>query len=142
MKNFFLKTLIFLKLLLLIFSAVDLRITRTSKYEKDKLQNLTPFLVSLSSEDQFKKVKNVDLICIIDISWSMYGQKLNLVKDSLKSLVKLMQETDRLALVPFESTVDKSKIFQFHYMTADNKDKALKYIGELSDNGGTRFINR
>ena len=137
MKNFFLKALIFLKLLLLILGAVDLRITRTSKYEKDKLQNLTPFLVSLSSEDQFKKEKNVDLICIIDVSGSMNGQEIALVKDSLKSLVKLMQETDQIAFVPFESSVDTSKIFPLQPMTTENKDKAYKYIGDLDASGGT-----
>jgi len=137
MKNFLLKALIFLKLLLLIIGAVDLRITRTSKYEKNKLQNLTPFLVSLSSEDQFKKEKNVDLICIIDVSGSMNGQEIALVKDSLKSLVKLMQETDQIAFVPFESSVDTSKIFPLQPMTTENKDKAYKYIGDLDASGGT-----
>ena len=61
----------------------------------------TPFIINIMSPDIMNKKSNVDLICIIDISGSMKAQKLNLVKESLKSLILLMDSKDRLALILF-----------------------------------------
>ena len=69
-----------------------------SKSHIDKSGYYTPLVVSLSTEDKNEKVKPVDLICIVDISVSMYGEPLDLVKESLKYLIKLMNDTDNFAL--------------------------------------------
>ena len=90
----------------------------------DKLFNQnTPFIININSPQpkEGEKKCNADLICVIDISYSMEGFKLELVKKSLKILTKMMDENDRLALVLFD---DKASIyFDLDYMTEKNKCK-------------------
>ena len=72
----------------------------------DKLFNKnTPFIININTPKlkTATKMCNADLICVIDISGSMFGTKLDMVKKSLIILIKLMDENDRLALVLFES---------------------------------------
>lgn len=44
----------------------------------------------------------MDLICVIDDSGSMKGKKAQLVRKSLKYLLKIMNEDDRISLVKFD----------------------------------------
>ena len=70
----------------------------------DKLFNeYTPFVVNINTQKLkvAKKMCNADLICVIDVSGSMSGQKIDLVKKSLIILVKMMDKDDRLSLIIF-----------------------------------------
>ena len=62
---------------------------------------------------------HADLLCVIDISGSMAGSKINLVKKSLNILIELMDQNDRLGLVLFNQR--GGKFFDFHYLNKDNK---------------------
>ena len=78
---------------------------RMSILKGDKLLNEnTPFVVNLSTPqpDENDKKCNVDLICVIDISGSMTGQKIYEVKESLKILLSFLEEKDRLCLILFD----------------------------------------
>ena len=82
---------------------------RMSILKGDKLLNEnTPFVINLSTPqpDENDKKCNVDLICVIDISGSMSGQKIYQVKESLKILISLMDEKDRLCLILFDSRAE------------------------------------
>ena len=46
---------------------------------------------------------NVDLICVIDNSGSMNGEKIALVRDTLKFLVETLTPSDRISLILFNS---------------------------------------
>lgn len=46
---------------------------------------------------------SVDLICVIDVSGSMQGSKLNLVKDTMKVLIEILTPSDRLSIITFDS---------------------------------------
>ena len=73
----------------------------------DKLFNEnTPFVINLFvPESKNLKIRcNADLICVIDISASMAGDKIDLVKKSLKSLVRKMDETDRICIILFNNS--------------------------------------
>ena len=63
----------------------------------------TPFAINLTTPepDGHDKKSNADLICVIDISASMCGAKIQQVKDSLKILLDLMDEKDRICLILF-----------------------------------------
>ncbi len=88
----------------------------------DKLFNEnTPFVINISApepKDDEKKC-NADLICVIDISGSMSGEKIFLVKESLKILVEMMDKNDRLALVLFDNIA--SIFYDLNYMTDKEK---------------------
>ena len=102
MNSRYLFVVILMQMISFSLNDLSLEILR-SKSHSDQTGNLTPLVVSLSSEDIINKVKGVDLICIVDVSGSMSGQPINLVRESLKYLVGLMNEQDRVALVTFES---------------------------------------
>lgn len=51
---------------------------------------------------QYSQVKpNIDLICVIDVSESMKGEKIDNVKKALKYLLELLGENDRICLITF-----------------------------------------
>ena len=82
---------------------------RMSILKGDKLLNEnTPFVINLSAPqpNEDDKKCNVDLICVIDISGSMSGEKIYQVKESLKILISLMDEKDRLCLILFETNAE------------------------------------
>ena len=116
--------------------SMSLEINR-SKSHVDQTGDLTPLVVTLSSEDKTQKMKGVDLICIVDVSGSMSGDKIKLVKESLKYLVKLMNETDNLALITF--SFDAEVINKLTPMTPENKTDLLNNIDYLYANGGTNI---
>lgn len=66
-----------------------------------------PVLVSIkSSDDELVEGKMVrynalDLVCVIDVSGSMSGEKIQLVRDSLLYVLEQLSERDRMALVTF-----------------------------------------
>ena len=118
--------------------SLGLEINRAKSHE-DQTENLTPLVISLSSEDKNEKVRGVDLICIIDVSGSMYdNNKMTLVKESLKILVKMMNENDNIALVQFSSS---AKIIQpFINMTIENKKYIIDKIENLEASEGTNIL--
>ena len=78
---------------------------KISALKGDKLFNQnTPIIINLNSPESESNEKkcNADLICVIDISGSMDGEKIELVRESLKILVEMMDKNDRLSLILFE----------------------------------------
>ena len=110
-----------------------------SKAHIDKSGSYTPLVVSLSTEDKNEKMKPVDLICIVDVSGSMSGAPINLVKESLNYLVKLMNDTDNFALVTFSS--NSQIVNNLTIMTEENKNVILGKIQNLRASGGTNIYS-
>ena len=115
----------------------SLQISRSKSHE-DQTNSLTPLVVKLSSMDKSEKTKGVDLICVVDVSGSMRGSRISLVKESLKYLTKLMDNRDRLAIVAF--TDSASVKLHLTDMTEANKETAIKVINGLIAYGGTDII--
>ena len=116
-----------------------------SIYKGDKLFNQnTPFIINLFApekkveEEEEKKVR-ADLVCVIDNSGSMEGDKIYQVKESLKILVDMMDEKDRIALILFNSS---AKLLNgLEYLTSENKTKIKKKIEEINADGGTNIAS-
>ena len=81
----------------------------------------------------------VDLVCVIDHSGSMYGEKIELLKKTFHSLLEYLGENDRLSVVAFNN--DAISLNPLLRMTAENKAKVLAVIDTLEAKGGTD-INR
>ena len=108
----------------------------------EKLFSLnTPFVINLTTPepDVCDKKSNADLICVIDVSRSMWGTKIEQVKESLKILVNLMDERDRICLILFESNAEK--YYDINYLTKQNKKNLMEIIDEISTNGGTNILS-
>ena len=114
-----------------------------SIYKGDKLLNEnTPFVVNLlapESKEQTEKKVNADLICVIDISGSMSGGKIHLVRESLKVLIDIMDPKDRIALVLFSS--DAQLYYDLNYLTSENKSKLKNLINNINASGGTNIAS-
>ena len=115
-----------------------LQISRSQSHS-DQTGSLTPLVVKLSSDDKTEKTNIVDLICIVDISGSMGGSRINLVKESLKYLVKLMDSKDKLAIVTFTKTAAIK--FPLTQMTDIGKNDAINAINSLKAGGGTNIYS-
>ena len=117
---------------------VSLQISRANS--NDKTDPLTPLVVSLIGEDtNRKKIKDVDLICVVDVSGSMYGNKISLVKETLLHLVKQMTENDKLAIIPFNSGIPSNSLLSLTAMTKSGINTANNKINALRASGGTNI---
>ena len=109
----------------------------------DKLFNEnTPFVINLlapETKEQEEKRVSADLICVIDISGSMCGEKISLVKESLKILVDMMDPKDRIALVLFEN--EAKLYYDINYLTPENKSKIKDLINNINASGGTNIAS-
>jgi Mg-chelatase subunit ChlD len=79
----------------------------------------------------------INIVCVIDKSGSMAGNKMNLVKETLKFMVEQLKSEDQLAIVAFDTHVDTH--LQFMKMDSDNKKKAQRVISELKPGSQTNL---
>ena len=99
----------------------------------------TAFVISLTSPDKLEKDSNVDLLCVIDISGSMKGQKLTQIKLSLKSIISFMTPKDRLCIILFN---DNANIYlNLDFMTEEKKKIYLEKIEKIKAHGGTNILS-
>ena len=121
---------------------IDNKDLEISVLKGDKLFNQnTPFIININTPKltSAKKMCNADLICVIDISGSMFGEKLALLKKSLIILLKMMDEKDRLALVLFS---DDANIYcDLDYMTESRKNYFISKVNKLVPKGCTNILS-
>lgn len=79
----------------------------------------------------------MDLVCVIDDSGSMAGSKAKLVRKSLKYLLKIMNENDRITLISFDSKA--TILTPFLRNNATNKDTFKKAIKQVVGRGSTNI---
>ena len=108
----------------------------------DKLFNeYTPFVININTQKLkvAKKMCNADLICVIDVSGSMSGEKIDLVKKSLIILVKMMDKDDRLSLIIFSN--DSEILFDLDYMTDERKNDVISIINNIKVRDYTNILS-
>ncbi|XP_022990257.1 uncharacterized protein LOC111487191 [Cucurbita maxima] len=102
----------------------------------DKRQNCTGNQVSLS---QFSRTPRapVDLVTVLDISGSMAGTKLALLKRAMGFVIQNLSSSDRLSVIAFSSTA--RRLFPLRRMTDTGRQQALQAVNSLVANGGTNI---
>ena len=109
----------------------------------EEIDQTTPVKISVKCVDfsvppenfQFQDHGGIDLICVVDVSGSMEGEKLQLVKKTLHYMVSLMKEYDRLALVVFNRG---SKVLsQLKTLSEHNLTMFKEIINGIEAEGGT-----
>lgn len=79
-----------------------------------------------------------DITFIIDTSGSMQGESIKQAKQSLRFAINTLSPQDSFNIIAFES--NSHNLFnQTHMATPENIVKALKFIAQLSANGGTEM---
>lgn len=98
-----------------------------SRHDFEAHNSRLPFLVSLEVQDTESEHlrMGLDLVLVIDISASMLGEKLDLVKETLVFLLGELTERDRVCLIKFGSLA--TQITGFRRMSDENK-RELKEI--------------
>lgn len=91
-----------------------------------------------SQEDQLAQA-TLDLVCLIDCSGSMNGFKLTQVQQTLVYMMEILQPTDRMALVAFNS--EAVVLNSLRLATKENKcGRLLSNIQKLTAVGGTNIV--
>nr|GMD69463.1 E3 ubiquitin-protein ligase WAV3 isoform X1 [Ipomoea batatas] len=79
----------------------------------------------------------VDLVTLLDVSGSMAGTKLALLKRAMGFVIQHLGPTDRLSVIAFSSSA--RRLFPLRKMTDTGKQEALQAVNSLSSNGGTNI---
>ncbi|KAJ7981017.1 Zinc finger C3HC4-type RING finger family protein [Quillaja saponaria] len=79
----------------------------------------------------------VDLVTVLDVSGSMAGTKLALLKRAMGFVIQNLGPTDRLSVIAFSSTA--RRIFPLRRMTNTGRQQALQAVNSLASNGGTNI---
>ncbi|KAL6552839.1 hypothetical protein OROHE_008203 [Orobanche hederae] len=79
----------------------------------------------------------VDLVTVLDISGSMAGTKLALLKRAMGFVIQNLGPNDRLAVVAFSSTA--RRLFPLRRLSEAGRQHALQAVNSLIANGGTNI---
>ncbi|PKI64414.1 E3 ubiquitin-protein ligase WAV3 [Punica granatum] len=79
----------------------------------------------------------VDLVTVLDVSGSMAGTKLALLKRAMGFVVQNLGPADRLSVIAFSSTA--RRLFPLRRMTDTGRQQALQAVNALTSNGGTNI---
>ncbi|KAG7035476.1 hypothetical protein SDJN02_02272, partial [Cucurbita argyrosperma subsp. argyrosperma] len=79
----------------------------------------------------------VDLVTVLDVSGSMAGTKLALLKRAMGFVIQNLGPSDRLSVISFSSTAHR--LFPLSRMTDLGRQQALRAVNSLSSNGGTNI---
>ncbi|XP_015874446.2 E3 ubiquitin-protein ligase WAV3 isoform X1 [Ziziphus jujuba] len=80
---------------------------------------------------------SVDLVTVLDVSGSMAGTKLALLKRAMSFVVQNLGPSDRLSVIAFSSTA--RRLFPLRRMTEIGRQQALQSVNSLISNGGTNI---
>ncbi|KAJ4910965.1 Zinc finger (C3HC4-type RING finger) family protein [Raphanus sativus] len=79
----------------------------------------------------------VDLVTVLDVSGSMAGTKLALLKRAMGFVIQNLGPFDRLSVISFSSTARRN--FPLRLMNETGKQEALQAVNSLVSNGGTNI---
>jgi len=121
---------------------VDQAIKLTLRLKKKTIQSSSfssqtfPMLASLLVDELATTNKApLDLVCVIDHSGSMSGEKIELVKESFKSLLRFLGDSDRLSIVIFDNNA--SRLVPLVRTTEKNKKLILSQLKNVQGDGYT-----
>jgi Ca-activated chloride channel family protein len=95
-------------------------------------------LASPSYAGRKEKILNKNLVFAIDSSGSMSGKKIIQAKEAVRFVINHMDGQDRFSLVDFDDGVSlfSPKLIA---AAAENREKALRFVDEIEDSGGTNI---
>lgn len=101
-------------------------------------ENYFMLLASPRYTKKKERVLNKNLIFVIDSSGSMRGQKIIQAKEAVRFIIHHLDEQDRFSIVDFDDGVE-TFISELVPATAENREKAVSFVDEIEDAGGTNI---
>jgi len=115
---------------------LSLRLKKKTLQSSSFAEQTLPMLVSLAVDNiKSSKKAPLDLICVIDHSGSMSGEKIALVRNTFQYLLQYLGDSDRLSIVIFDDSAQR--LFPLICATEENKQKILGHVSTITDCGGT-----
>lgn len=107
-------------------------------YRPDKSENgFFMLLVSPKTEFSKEEIIEKDIVFILDVSGSMFGEKIEQAKEALKYCINHLDKKDRFNIIPFST---ESRPFKNNPVDASEYRKdALDYIEKIEAKGGTNI---
>ncbi len=108
-------------------------ISNTTEYAVIHTNSVLSFITnSLSNEEN-----NDDIICILDISGSMEGEKIEKSKEGIISIINSLKSLQRVSVVVFNDY--SNQLFALQQITVSNKDNIISSINSIFASGGTQY---
>lgn len=111
---------------------------RSYTYDQDVSKFWSQVVVEAPRFDSAESRPPVDIVAVLDVSGSMYGEKISLVRKSMRRLLRSMGDRDRVAFISFDTQVET--VMDFCNMTEENKQRAFKLIKNLRDGSSTNLV--
>ncbi|WZY97201.1 hypothetical protein YC2023_069530 [Brassica napus] len=91
----------------------------------------------VSGDEEMPSRAPLDLVAVLDVSSSMDGPKMELLKNAVGFVIQNLGETDRLSVVAFSS--DARRLFPLKVMSAAGKREAVQAVNSLVADGCTNI---
>jgi uncharacterized protein YegL len=92
---------------------------------------------AISTQASAKQRQPLDIICVLDVSGSMRGDKIRLVQDAVRFVIRESQPQDRLSIVAFNQAATRP--LRLCRMDNSGKNEATSAVLRLSAGGGTNI---
>ena len=115
-----------------------LKFSRNCISPSNQIQEYPCSLVFQALEIKENQRPGVDIIFVIDVSESMEGERLHLVKETLEFMLTQLTEIDRISIVKFDDRA--SRVLPLLLMNENGKVAAAKVISTLSVDGYTNIV--
>lgn len=95
-------------------------------------------LVTLDAPAHEKEDRpGIDCVCVLDVSGSMRGQKMSLVRKSMRRLVRNLGSKDRVCFITFDT--DVNTLMEFTRMDENGKERARNLVKNLREGSSTNL---
>jgi len=118
---------------------ITVAVTNTPERKKISTSEHPQFYATVDLEYNNSSTRKtpLDVVCILDISGSMGGSKIESLKKAVEFVISTLGDHDRLSLVEFSNAA--RRVHGLARMTEDNKIQATRLLHELSAGGGTNI---
>ena len=114
-----------------------------STIKPQQIEQNIPFTVNLKETffdaNDIKIETKVDLVCVIDTSSSMFGEKIEFVKKSMVSLLDVLPDGNRIAIILFNYKA--SLYLNFKLVNQKNRPKIIEAIEGIQPLNGTNLVH-
>ncbi|CAD8110764.1 unnamed protein product [Paramecium sonneborni] len=114
---------------------------RQNQMQIQEYPQILPVVLQIQSMKSLLKKQraNIDLMCVVDVSGSMDGEKIKLVQNSLRYIQKILKPTDRIALVSFSTQAGIN--LQWTRNLVENKKTIKKAIKNIKIRDSTNIAS-